>query len=180
MAFVKLDCGMLDSSLWVDLEARILFITALLMAEPFEVVNPMPQFEVDSLKPTGFIVPPGWYGIVHSAGPGIVRRSMLDADAGMKALIRLGDPDPTSRTPLFEGRRLVRIDSGYLALNFTKYREKDHTAAERQRRYRENLKIRREAAQKEYSKRLSKSKHEGTIQGASKAVRDALKEASKR
>ena len=67
----------------------------------------------------------------------------MDDEVGMKALERLGEPEQDSRTPDFEGRRLVRVDGGYLALNFAKYREKDHTASERSRRYREKLQVKR-------------------------------------
>jgi hypothetical protein len=136
MAFVKLDCGILNSTLWIDSDARTIFITALLMADPFEVAKPMPQIEVRTLENTGFEVPVGWYGFVCAAGVGIVRRAGLDPDNGLSALERLGSPEPESRTPLFEGRRLVRVDGGYLILNYDKYRQKDHTAAERQARFR--------------------------------------------
>jgi len=137
MAFVKLDCGMLDSTIWLDREARELFITALLMAVPFELKEPAPQIRVQSLEETGFIVPPGWYGRVEAAGSGIIHRAGMELQAGMAALVRLGEPEVDSRTPDFEGRRLVRVAGGYLALNFARYREKDHTAAERSKRYRQ-------------------------------------------
>jgi hypothetical protein len=137
MAFVKLDCGILDSTLWPDLDAREVFITALLMADPIEIREPMEQIEVGEIKGTGFKVPPGWYGFVGASGPGIVRRAGLTVDKGIPALKRLGDIDMESRTPDFDGRRLVRVDGGYVILNFDRYREKDHTAADRSRRYRE-------------------------------------------
>ena len=137
MAFVKLDCGILNSTLWVEREPRDVFITALLMAQPIEIREPMPQFEVRSLEQTGFVVPPGWYGFVQAAGPGIVRMSMADQSAGMDALEKLGAPDPESRSSDFEGRRLVRVDGGYIVLNFMKYRDKDNTAAVRAARYRQ-------------------------------------------
>lgn len=136
MPFVKLDCGMLDSTLWVDREARELFVTALLMAEPRELRAPEPQLEIRSLKETGFIVPAGWYGFVPAAGSGIVRRSGMPSEAGLSALERLGSPDPESRSPEFEGRRLARINGGFVILNFNKYRERDYTTAERSARYR--------------------------------------------
>lgn len=144
MAFVKLDCGILNSTLWVERGPRDVFITALLMAEPHEVVEDMPQFEVRSLTKTGFVVPPGWYGFVQAAGPGIVRMAMAEQEPGMAALEKLGAPDLESRSSEFEGRRLVRVDGGYIVLNYMKYREKDATSADRSRRYRE--KKRREAA----------------------------------
>lgn len=137
MAFVKLDCGILDSTLWFDRPAREVFLTALLMARPFTTEEHHEQLEVRSLDETGWSVPPGEYGFVHAAGPGIVGRSGLDRDEGMEALHRLGAPEKDSRSSDFDGRRLVRVDGGYIVLNYQKYRDKDHTNAERQRRYRE-------------------------------------------
>ena len=61
------------------------------------------------------------------------------------ALKRLGSPEPESRSQEFDGRRLVRVNGGYIALNFTKYREKDHTATERSQRYRDKKKRARHA-----------------------------------
>lgn len=137
MSFVKLDCGILDSTLWVDREARELFITALLMAVPVVLDGGKRQLEVRTLAETGFEVPPGKYGFVAAAGQGIVRRAGMEFEAGMAALERLGAPEPDSRTPDFEGRRLVRVSGGYVVLNFRMYRDKDHTAVERMKRYRE-------------------------------------------
>lgn len=139
MAFVKLDCGILNSTLWVAREPRDVFITALLMASPHEVLEPMPQFHVRSLEPTGFVVAPGWYGFIQAAGPGIVRMAMAEQQAGMDALEKLGAPDPESRSSDFEGRRLVRVDGGYIVLNFMKYRDKDMGAADRMKRYRQRM-----------------------------------------
>jgi hypothetical protein len=137
MAFVKLDSGILSSTIWVDREAREVFITALLMATPFELSDPTPQLEVRSLDPTGFVVPPGWYGFVPVAGTGIVRMAGIELEAGLDALERLGAPDLESRTTDFDGRRLVRVEGGYIALNFDRYRQKDHTSPERSKRYRD-------------------------------------------
>lgn len=146
MAFVKLDCGMLDSTLWVDRAARELFITALLMAEPRELKAPEPQIKVDCLDQTGFMVPPGWYGFVPAAGTGIIRRcGEMTMECGIEALRRLGDPEQDSRTPDHDGRRMVRVDGGYLILNYDKYRQKDYSAAERSKRYREKKKASRVA-----------------------------------
>jgi len=116
------------------------FITALLMAEPFEVTDPTPQIAVNSLDLTGWMVPPGWYGFVPAAGIGIIHRAGLDEDRGRAALELLGSPEVSSRSPEHDGRRLVRVDGGYLVLNFIKYREKDSTTAERSRRWRERQK----------------------------------------
>lgn len=128
---------MLDSTIWFDRDAREVFITALLMAEPIELREEVEAINVRSLEKTGFTVPVGWYGKVGAAGSGIVRRAGLEIDHGLDALERLGEPEKESRTPDFGGRRMVRVDGGYLILNYDKYRQKDHTAAERSRRYRE-------------------------------------------
>jgi hypothetical protein len=140
MPFVKLDTGILDSTLWVDRDCREVFLTALLMAQPHELKEPAPQLRVRAIEPTGFVVPPGWYGHVGSASVGILRNALVPHEQGMAALERLGDPDEESRSADFQGRRLVRVDGGFLVLNYMKYRERDYTSAERQRRYRERKK----------------------------------------
>jgi hypothetical protein len=136
MAFVKLDTGILDSTLWIERDCREIFITALLMAEPREFNHSLPQIAVVSLDLTGFQAPPGWYGFVSAAGSGIINRAGVDRDAGWEALRKLGEPEPESRSKEFDGRRMIRVNGGYLILNYMKYRDKDHTAAERQRRLR--------------------------------------------
>jgi hypothetical protein len=140
MGFVKLDSGILDSTLWMARAQREIFITALLMAEPMELQQPMEQLEVNSLKSTGFIVPPGWYGFVHAAGVGIIARALVSQKEGLDALEILGSPEQLSRSQDFGGRRLVRVDGGFVVLNFIKYRDRDYTTAERSRRYRERKK----------------------------------------
>ena len=60
------------------------------MAEPFEILAPSEQLAVRTLKPTGWIVPPGWYGKVDAAGTGIVRRDGCDTETGLSALEELG------------------------------------------------------------------------------------------
>jgi len=141
MPFVKLDTGILNSTLWVERECRDIFITALLMAEPFETLIPMQQICVNSLDLTGWQVPPGWYGFVAAAGPGIIRRAIVEQDVGLLALERLGNPDPASRSTVYEGRRMVRVDGGYIILNFITYREKDATTADRSKRWRERQRM---------------------------------------
>jgi hypothetical protein len=138
MSFVKLDCGILNSTLWVERGQRDLFITALLMAEPREFLEPMPQLRAGDgcIEETGFVVPPGWYGFVPASGPGIVRMALTPLDEGLAALAVLGEPDPESRSHDFDGRRLVRVNGGYIVLNYMAYREKDATAADRSRRWR--------------------------------------------
>lgn len=137
MAFVKLHTKLLDSSLWLDRDARDIFITALLMAQPVTLDEPSDAIHCRKLAPLGFTVPPGNYGFVPAAGPAIVRRAMVDdQEIGVAALERLSQPEADSRSEEHEGRRLVRINGGYLVLNYEKYRKKDETAGERMRRWR--------------------------------------------
>lgn len=140
MGFVKLDTGILDSTLWVTRDPREVFITALLMAMPRELDQETTTYKVHSLDVDDFKIPPGWYGFIEASGPGIVRRAGLPADAGLEALAALGQPDRESRSSDWEGRRLVRVDGGFVVLNFMKYRDKDNTANERMKRYRERQK----------------------------------------
>jgi hypothetical protein len=148
MPFVKLDCGILNSTLWLDRTARDVFITALLMAEPFETTEPISQMEIESLNDTGWNVPPGWYGFVPAAGVGILHRAGVDEGAEGRAILSaLGSPEASSRSQDYEGRRLVRVNGGFIVLNFMKYRDRDYTTAERSRRYRERVASRRVAAQ---------------------------------
>lgn len=139
MSFVKLDCGMLNSSIWIDRPARELFITALLMAEPWQTPVALEAMQPDSLEANGFIVPPGWYGFVRASPVGVIRASCMDIVEGRDALRRLLEPDGDSRSQAFEGRRLARVNGGLVVLNYDAYRQRDYTATERSRRYRERL-----------------------------------------
>ena len=131
MPYVKLDAGILDSTLWMERGSRDIFITALLLAEPKEFSEPIRQIAVKSLDYTGFEVSPGWYGFVPAAGIGIINRAKIPVNEGFEALEKLGAEDIESRSHAFGGRRLVRVDGGYIVLNYMKYREFDHTAATR-------------------------------------------------
>lgn len=142
MPFVKLDCDILRSTLWLDREARDVFITALLLAEPRQIQEPMEQIKVGSLEDAGWVVPPGWYGFVPASGPGLVRLAGIPDREGMEALRRLGDPEDESRSRDYDGRRLVRVDGGFIVLNFMRYRDKDFSAAERMRLLRARRKAR--------------------------------------
>lgn len=142
MSYVKLECDILNSTLWFQRTAREAFITSLLMAVPYELRESAPQIAVDSLEPTGWVVPAGWYGFVASSAIGILRRAGIeDYDAGMAALMLLGSPEKESRSQDFDGRRMVRIDGGYLILNYIKYRLRDGSSAARSRRWRDRQKL---------------------------------------
>jgi hypothetical protein len=137
MAYLKLDKEIVTSSLWIDSDVALLFITALLLARLREFSEPMPQLRVDALEETGYVVPPGRYGYLSVAGSGLIRAAAMPQDRGMVALKALGEPDQDSRSQEHAGRRLVRINGGYIILNFERWQGKDHGTAERQRRFRE-------------------------------------------
>ena len=136
MAFVKLDSQILESSIWLDKPARDVFITALLMAVPRAFEDDEPAIDVMSLEPSGFVVPRGEYGFVAASGAGIVQRALVGRKEGMDALVRLCSPESDSRSREFDGRRMARVNHGYVILNFRRFRDMDHTAAARQARYR--------------------------------------------
>jgi hypothetical protein len=115
MPFVKLDTGILDSSLWSE-PAQICkcWITLLAMADP--------------------------EGFVNSTAPGISRRANIGLAEAEKALELFAAPDEHSRSLLEDGKRLLRVEGGFKILNYDKYRERDYTAAERQKRWRDKQK----------------------------------------
>jgi len=136
MAFVKLHRAILDSTVWMDRDVRDVFITSLLMADPRELKVRTPTIKIASLHLDEFIVPPGWYGFVRAASTGIIHRTQIARKKGMAALEVLASPDFESKSKEHDGRRMVRIDGGFIILNYFKFRERDETAAERMRRFR--------------------------------------------
>jgi len=115
MPFVKLDCGIIHSSLWAeDSDTKICWITLLLLADA-----------------TGF---------VRAAASAIAREAGISADVARRALDLFQSADDESRTPDNQGKRIERVDGGYRVLNYEKYRERDYTNAERQKRWRESQK----------------------------------------
>lgn len=138
--FVKLDCRITESSLWLDRDARSLFVTALVLAEPYTLERPVDQIQVRELKPTGWTVPAGRYGFVRASGAALIERDGVEKENGWRALEALCAPDPDSRSSAHDGRRLARIEGGYLVLNHAAYRDRDYSGAERAQRYRNRKK----------------------------------------
>jgi hypothetical protein len=117
--YVKLFGSILNSSVWCEhAETRLVWITMLLLADG--------------------------EGRVWGAVPGIARQAGVSVEGARRAIGRLTSPDPESRTPDQQGRRLVAIDGGWQVVNARKYRELQtdgqRKASERSKRYRENLK----------------------------------------
>lgn len=137
--YVKLHSSILDSTIWYNRPDRELFLTALLLARPIVTDEPLDQLEIDRIEPTGWQVPPGRYGFCEAASPGLINRAGVGQKEGLEALRRLSQPEDDSRSQEHDGRRIARINGGFLILNFAKYRNADPTAADRARKYRKSL-----------------------------------------
>jgi hypothetical protein len=98
MQFTKLFSSILDSTIWQEAaETRLVWITMLAMADRA--------------------------GEVHASVPGLAKRAGVTLQQCEAALQCLTSPDPYSRTPEFEGRRIAAIDGGWTLLNHAKYRQ---------------------------------------------------------
>lgn len=81
-------------------------------------------------------------GEVHASIPGLSRLSAVPIEDVERALEKFVSPDPYSRTPDNEGRRIAKIDGGWELLNHAKYRkmaskeDSKAASAERVRRHR--------------------------------------------
>lgn len=63
-------------------------------------------------------------GRVEGSVPGLANVCRVTADEMRAALAKLSSPDPDSRTPDHEGRRLEAIPGGWLILNYRLYRDR--------------------------------------------------------
>jgi hypothetical protein len=116
--YTKLFSSILDSTIWQeDAETRVVWITMLAMSDQ--------------------------HGEVPSSIPGLAKRAGVALAVCEKALLKFLSPDPYSRTPDFEGRRIEKMDGGWRLLNYLKYRERAthedqrRLNADRQRRFKE-------------------------------------------
>lgn len=118
MSYAKLFSEIVTSTIWCEDDAtRIVWVTMLATADK--------------------------NGEVMASVPGLARLANVPLEATRNAIETLLSPDPDSRTPDDEGRRIEPIDGGWVLLNYQKYRQKatDCDRAEkariRQRRWRE-------------------------------------------
>lgn len=99
MSFTKLDSGIINSSVWSEPpETRVLWITILAMSDE--------------------------NGFVATARSGLMRAANISVPNFNQALLTLESPDPESRTPDNEGRRIVKCEGGWIIQNFIKYRSR--------------------------------------------------------
>jgi hypothetical protein len=118
--FSKLDSGITLSSVWSEpYHVRIVWITFLALKNK--------------------------EGYVRASFSGIQRAANVTVDECIEAIMVLESPDSDSRTPDYEGRRIEKIEGGWIVLNHEKYRvrsdiQKEQTK-ERVRRFREKQKL---------------------------------------
>jgi len=116
--FVKLDCGIVDSTVW---------------AEPDDVFRAW----------IALLAKADSYGIVRASIPALAVLCKTTPQRMVEIMEVFKSPDPYSRTSDDEGRRVREVDGGWLLINFVKHREitqgKPGSHAERQRRYRERI-----------------------------------------
>lgn len=84
------------------------------------------------------------HGVVEASVPGLAKAAGYSVGETEQALAHLMAPDPYSRTPDHDGRRVEKIDGGWFVLNHHKYRDElspedqKAKAAERKRRWRDS------------------------------------------
>lgn len=145
--FTKLFSSILTSSIWSeDNNTRILWITMLACTDKD--------------------------GFCQAAVPGLAAIARLTVADTVAALAKLEGPDPFSRTQDHEGRRIEKIDGGWMVLNHAKYRDRDR--AEKRREYQEDLM--RERRAKEAEKALAGANN--MLTGANKELTGANSSAS--
>lgn len=118
--FTKLQSSILNSSIWDESDAvRVVWITMLAMSDSS--------------------------GFVESSLPGLAHQSRKSKEATIAALGVLESPDAESKNPDYEGRRIKKVEGGWLVLNYALYREQAEVSddpkaiatRERVRRHRE-------------------------------------------
>ncbi len=131
--FTKLHNTILDSSVWEeDYATRIVWITLLAKTDRD--------------------------GIVEASIPGLARAARVSIEEVQAALDRFMKPDPWSRTPDDEGRRIEAIpDGGWRLLNYEKYRDK---LSPEDRRERERVRKQRQRDRKRMMSRESGTKRD--------------------
>ncbi len=120
--FTKLFHSITESTIWSeDNETRIVWITMLALADQ--------------------------YGYVGASVPGLASRANVKVPAVRKALEKFLSPDPDSRSPEYEGRRIEVTDRGWNILNYGRFR--DMRDEEVRKEYERNRKREQRAKAKE-------------------------------
>jgi len=105
--FFKCDSGITDSSLWaIPPDERIVFLTLLAKADAD--------------------------GVAHLSVSGLQRAANVPMESVERALAQFEAPDPDSRNPENDGRRIKRVPGGFIVLNYVHYRERDYRIERRE------------------------------------------------
>lgn len=97
--FTKLFSSLITSSLWSeDNNTRILWITILALTNQD--------------------------GFCEAAVPGLASMARLSIEDTRASLAKLEAPDPDSRSSAEGGRRLCKVEGGWVVVNFLAYRER--------------------------------------------------------
>lgn len=99
MGFTKLFSSIVSSTVWnEDDSTRLLWVTMLAISDRD--------------------------GLVEASVPGLAHQARISVEKTREGLKRLLAPDPDSRTPDNEGRRVEKVKGGWRILNYEMYREK--------------------------------------------------------
>lgn len=97
--FTKLHSTIINSSVWDEPDSvRIVWITLLAMSDAL--------------------------GFVESSLGGLAHQARKSREDTTEALTRLESPDPDSKNPDHDGRRIKRVEGGWMILNYVLYRER--------------------------------------------------------
>jgi len=112
VTFTKLFASITESTVWCEPDTtRLCWITMLAMADS--------------------------KGRVFGSIPGLANRARVSVDAARTAINTFLSPDPDSRTPVAEGRRIEPLEGGWRLINHEKYRalRDEESIKETKRRY---------------------------------------------
>jgi hypothetical protein len=105
--YAKLFSSITESSLWSEpKEVRLLFVTMLAKADQV--------------------------GFVEASVIGLARVANLTVEETEAALEVLRSPDPYSKNPANEGRRILDVPGGFMLLNYEDYRDRRNTEERRE------------------------------------------------
>jgi hypothetical protein len=126
MGFTKLDSGIIHSSIWFEpVYTRVLWITILAMKD--------------------------CEGFVGTSSRGLQAAANITKEQFDEAIKCLESTDRDSRSSYYDGRRVERVEGGWMVLNHEKYRmeeeKKREQARERTRRFREKQRLKEDVTQ---------------------------------
>ncbi len=124
--FTKLFSSIVMSSIWAEDNAtRIIWVTMLALANRD--------------------------GVVEGSVSGLANAARVSREECETALAKFESPDPESKSPAYEGRRIRRVDGGWELLNYAVYRHK--LSADERREYLRIKQAEHRAKQRVASKR---------------------------